>query len=119
LSEQRKAGETIAGAMRRIGHRHAVITPAVKVELVDIERVRAELARVEEIIGKATTQLAQLRAQRTLLEQRIGEFDAATIDRIEGDPDVPLEAPKVEPAVDANAAAERPRGRAPGAPGST
>ena len=105
--EKRKAGEMVAGAMRRIGYQHAVVTPAVRVDVVNIERVRAELVRCGEMIAQVTERLAQLRAHRTQLEQRIAEFDAAPIDRIEGDPDVPLEAPKREPAV------ERPSPAAP------
>lgn len=90
---QKKQGETDVGVMRRIGHRHAIVLPARRAELVDINDVEVELARTVEIIGAAKLQLAKLDQRRQQLEARLAEFKAAPIDRVEGDPTVPLEPP--------------------------
>lgn len=121
---KRRAGEQLAGSMRRIGHRHAVVLEPVVVRVVDINELHNNLGQCNSLIDQTTRRLAQLRAQRTILEQRIAEFDTAPIDRVDGDPEVPLDAPQpevapskpaeAEPDKPAEAAATGPAGPRPG-----
>lgn len=96
--QRRRPGEVVPGTMRRIGLRHCVVTPAVQVELVDAGRLHRDLELTNEQLGRARQLVAKLEAQRGQLETRIAQFEAAPIERVDGDPDVPVEAEPPEPA---------------------
>lgn len=103
----RRAGDFIPGTMRRIGPRHAVVTKAVTAEVIDVGSIHALLARNADAMAKARRVVAQLDAERTQLETKLAQFEAAPVQRLEGDPhfDVDAEAeteraPDVSPAED-------------------
>lgn len=105
-----RAGESQPGKMRRIGYRHAVFQPAVRAQLVDINDVENQLATVNRTIPQAQQTVADLLAQRNLLEQRLAEFRAAPVERFVGDPEVPLDAPAPDTAPGPEPAPRKRRG---------
>jgi hypothetical protein len=96
-AQRRRAGERVPGSMRRIGLRHAVVTVAVTAQVVDRNSLVIELDQTVAQLARARQLVAQLEAQRSQLETKLAQFDAAPIERLDGDPDVPLEEPKPEP----------------------
>lgn len=93
---RRRAGDLVPGSMRRIGLRHAVVVEPVRARVLDVNQLRLELQQVTGQLARARAAVAQLDQHRVTLETRIAEFEAASIDRVEGDPEVPLE-PPVDP----------------------
>lgn len=89
------------GEVRRIGFAHAVILKPREPKLVDLNALRVTKAQVDRRIEQLTTELRSLEAQRDDLANNIRIFGDLPIERIEGDPDVPLTdpaAPVVDPA---------------------
>jgi len=91
--EKRRLGDTDPSTFRRIGFGHVILTPPRQSTLVDVETVRQELRATERGIAQAERQATQLRAQRDRQLAFLAAFEAQAIDRIDGDPDVPLESP--------------------------
>ncbi len=91
-------GERVPGTMRRIGHMHAVVTTAIVAQVVDRNSLVLELKDATAQLSRARSMVAQLETHRSQLEIKLAQFDAAPIERLDGDPDVPLTAPeKAEP----------------------
>jgi predicted RNase H-like nuclease (RuvC/YqgF family) len=112
LAEEKKSlGIIEPGEIRRIGYSHAILMPARSTVLVDINSERNELARTEQTLKAGREQIALLERKRDQLQRRIAEFEAAPIDRVDGDPDVPVISPqeraKAEQEQDAKANAEQ------------
>ncbi len=107
--EKRAIGAVDSGSIRRIGFSHAVVTPARSSRLIDINSERVALERTVKALSVGRRQIAELEAARAGIEQRIAEFEAAPIDRIDSDPLVPLISPaelsKLEAEQDAKALA--------------
>lgn len=85
--------------IRRIGHEHMVVVPAVTEQLVSVRDYKAQLEKMDEVIQNVKARLAKLELDRAQLAVFLTEFDASKIDRRDTDPDVPLEAPKPDPRV--------------------
>lgn len=95
MAEEKKTLGTIErGELRRIGFSHAILLPARSTQLVDINAERNELRRTEQTLAAGREQIALLERKRDQLQKRIAEFEAAPIDRVDGDPDVPIISPE-------------------------
>lgn len=93
---KRPVGAVDALEIRRIGADHAVILPPRQATVLDVSTFRREavqIARRLAALEEETEKLRALLADRQLI---IDQFDAAKIDRIDGDPDVPQPAPPRE-----------------------
>jgi hypothetical protein len=95
---KKRSGERDPIQLRRIGYRHALITPPRETTLVDMNRTRVELEQVERVVNTLERQLAAAVARRDRIKQLIAAFDLQSIDRVDGDPTVPLDAPVPDPA---------------------
>lgn len=91
--EKKRAGDREALQVRRIGHRHAVVTPARTTEVVDINKMRNQLQQAEANVTSCEAALARAVEQRDSMLRFLAAFDAQSIDRIDGDPSVPLDEP--------------------------
>lgn len=105
----RRVGERVQGSMRRIGLRHAVVTPAITAQVVDRNSIVAELEQASRSLGNARQLVTQLEAQRSHLETKLAQFDAAPIERVDGDPEVPL-TEEAQPVPDVAQPVRGPRG---------
>lgn len=95
MAEEKKLLGTLErGELRRIGFSHAILLPARSTQLVDINGDRNELRRTEQTLAAGREQIALLERRRDQLQRRIAEFEAAPIDRVDGDPDVPVISPE-------------------------
>lgn len=79
--------------MRRIGFRHAIITPPRETVVIDVSRLEANLEATNRQIDANRAQLARLETVKQTLEQQLSAFRALPIDRDDEDPEVPQEPP--------------------------
>lgn len=98
MADRKLAGQIERLQLRRIGERHAVYTPERVSKTVDVNKLRVQHGQQLEQIAKGVAQLEQMRAAADSTKTLLDAFDAQSIDRVDGDPDVPLEAlPAPEP----------------------
>lgn len=91
------AGAVDPGALRRIGFAHAVVLLPRQAKLIDIGGLRLQRDQVDRRTLQLQTELRSLEAQRAELSANITSFENQPIERVEGDPDVPLTDPSVVP----------------------
>jgi len=84
-----RAGERVPASIRRIGHRHVILTPGSIPQLVEIEDVDRAIIKAMKRITGMQQELQRARLELDELEQVRASFDEAPIDRQEGDPEVP------------------------------
>jgi hypothetical protein len=101
--ERTKVGHVEAGAVRRIGLRHAVVLQPVVATIVDMTRQRQMLDRIDKRLAALGAERRQLEAKRTEIADTLAQFEAMPIEREDGDPVVPQTAKSVEPDVEAAA----------------
>jgi hypothetical protein len=116
-AQRRRPGELVPGSMRRIGLRHAVVTAPVRAELVDVGKLTNDLAVTTDKLARARALVALLETERAQLETKIAQFSAAPIERVDGDPDVPLTADPPDPPEDVSPADPKPAPSPKPAPG--
>lgn len=95
--EKTRVGHVELGAVRRIGHRHAVVLLPVEAKVVDMNAQRVALERVDARLESLKRELRSLERQRTAIADTITQFENLPIERDDGDPEVPQEARVVEP----------------------
>lgn len=100
---RRKAGSTEDMIVRRVGHRHAVITPSRTSHVVDInavintiERLKQRRSQAEATKAQAEQTIKQLSDELSRQEGFLLAFNQLSIDRMDGDPEVPLAAPAAD-----------------------
>jgi hypothetical protein len=82
--------------IRRIGVNHAVVLPPRQATLLDVGEMRREVTQITRRLAAMEDERVRLTA---LLQDRnliVAQFDAAKIDRIDGDPEVPQPAVPVD-----------------------
>jgi len=88
-ARKRKAGDVDAVEIRRIGERHAVITPPRQATLVDMGRVDAAIIKYQKQLEALEQSRAQSQARLDDLIAQRSAFDALAVDREADDPVVP------------------------------
>lgn len=102
-NEKKRHGETDALQVRRVGHRHCVVTPPRRSEVVDVntwinrvEKLDGQIRNAERSRDQANAAITALTAEREQIRGLLLAFETLPVDRVEGDPDVPLDAPQPE-----------------------
>lgn len=81
--------------IRRIGHRHAILVPARTAEVVDVRRIGAEIAKLDETLAGLDKRRATVEARRARLLEVQRQFESLPVERESDDPVVPLEPPRL------------------------
>lgn len=95
-ARKKKVGDVEPLVMRRIGHRHAVVTPPVETNVLDMNVVDVQLEASNRQIVTLEQKLAKLRARVADLRTQRAAFDQLPIDRVTDDPNVPLTPPEAQ-----------------------
>jgi len=83
-------GTKIPPKLRRIGERHAVLTPGCTLQLVDVELLRAQLIRDQKRLVACEEERQKTEDRIAETRRAIAEFEAAPIQRLEGDPEITI-----------------------------
>lgn len=94
MADRKTAGQVERLQLRRIGHRHAIYTPERVSKTLDVNALRAQHERQLRELDRGVKQLEQMRAAADATRALLAAFDAQSIDRVDGDPEVPLDEPK-------------------------
>lgn len=113
MADRKSAGEVDPVQIRKIGYRHAVVTPQRQSTVVDMNQLRVQRDNQRRQVRALERQLEATKAELAKSEAFLLAFDAQAVDRLEGDPEVPLEAPKPDPREPAPAPEPEPAEPAP------
>lgn len=88
-TQRERVGDRIAPKLRRIGPRHAVVTLGTAVQLLDVNALDSQIAKLSRQVANLEEERVKCQAKIDELRETRRQFEGLEVDRDDDDPQVP------------------------------